>query len=103
MWKELRDRWKSDSPRLFRWITELRDRWKSDSPRLFRWITRVGSGIAAISLAVHLAVVGGGGVEPYWWTNIYPYLIGIPAGMAAVAKLTRENKEDKEDDTRTKK
>ena len=82
---------------------ELRDRWKADSPKLFRWITRVGSGIAAISLAVHLAVVGGGGVEPYWWTNIYPYLIGIPAGMAAVAKLTRENKADKEDDTRTKK
>lgn len=53
----------------------------------------MGSGIAAISLAVHLAVMSAGGVEPYWWTNIYPYLIGIPAGMAAVAKLTRENKE----------
>jgi hypothetical protein len=37
---------------------ELKNRWKADSPKLFRWITRVGSGIAAISLAVHLAVVG---------------------------------------------
>jgi hypothetical protein len=27
---------------------------------------------------------------PEWWIKIYPYLVGAAAGMAAVAKLTRE-------------
>ena len=44
-----------------------------------------------MSIAMHMACMGAGAVEPYWWTAIYPYLVGVPAGMAFVGKLTRDN------------
>ena len=46
--------------------------------------------ISGMALAMHLAMDSSGANEPTWWVNIYPYLIAIPAGMAACAKLTKE-------------
>ena len=46
--------------------------------------------ISGMALAMHLAMDSSGANEPTWWINIYPYLIAIPAGIAACAKLTKE-------------
>ena len=54
--------------------------------------------MSAVAIAIHVALVSGGAVEPAWWTDIYPYLIGVPAGMAAVAKMTRVDANVKEVD-----
>ena len=35
------------------------------------------------------AIVSGGGTTHEWWSDIYPYLLGIPAGAAFVAKFTQ--------------
>ena len=45
-----------------------------------------------MAVAMHMACMAAGAIEPYWWTSVYPYVVGIPAGMAFVSKLTKENK-----------
>lgn len=78
-------------------LAEIKNRWKSETPIFFKKIVRVGISISGVALAMHLAMVSSGAIEPQWWMNIYPYVIAIPAGMAATAKLTRSyNVKDKE-------
>lgn len=69
----------------------IKDRWNADSPILFKRITNIGCSVSAIAISVNLALSASGANEPHWWVNVFPYLVGIPAGMAAVAKLTRDN------------
>jgi hypothetical protein len=71
-------------------IMEIRNRWKSETPKFFKGIVKIGLSISGVALAMHLAVIGAGAGEPQWWIDIYPYIIAIPAGMAATAKLTRD-------------
>lgn len=69
----------------------IKDRWKAESPLLFKRITNISCSISAIAIAVNLALSASGANQPQWWVNIFPYLVGIPAGMAAVAKLTKDD------------
>jgi hypothetical protein len=69
----------------------IKDRWNADSPILFKRITNIGCSVSAIAISVNLALSASGANEPHWWVAVFPYLVGIPAGMAAVAKLTKEN------------
>lgn len=71
----------------------IKDRWNADSPILFKRITNIGCAISAIAISVNIALSASGASEPSWWVSVFPYLVGIPAGMAAVAKLTRNNTE----------
>lgn len=75
-------------------LKEIRNRWKSETPKFFKNIVKIGLSISGIALAMHLAVLGAGAEEPQWWVDIYPYIIAIPAGMAATAKLTIKYKDD---------
>ena len=45
--------------------------------------------ISGTALAVNEAMQIGGAVAPDWWVEIYPYLVGMPAAAAFVAKFTR--------------
>lgn len=95
IYKTIKDRWTECYTILFERIKNLfktiKDRWNSKSPKLFKRITNIGCSVSAIAISVNLALVASGANEPQWWVNIFPYLVGIPAGMAAVAKLTKEN------------
>lgn len=71
-------------------LKTISDRWNSDMPKFFKWVMGIGTSIAAIALAIQMALNSGGAVTPQWWETLYPYLIGIGAGMTAVAKLTQE-------------
>ena len=71
-------------------IMEIKNRWKSETPNFFKYIIKIGLSVSGVALAMHLAVIGAGAEEPQWWIDIYPYIIAIPAGMAATAKLTRD-------------
>ena len=75
-------------------LKEIRNRWKSETPKFFKNIVKIGLSISGIALAMHLAVLGAGAEEPQWWVDVYPYIIAIPAGMAATAKLTIKHKDD---------
>ena len=74
----------------------LKQRWSSETPRFFKWIVRIGAVISGAALAIQASLAAGGATEPEWWTKIYPYLIALPAGMATVAKLTHDSNVDKD-------
>ena len=69
-------------------------RWKAKTPKIFKRIIKFALAISGLAIAVHGALVAAGAVEPDWWTAIYPYLIGVPAGMASVAKITQSYDEN---------
>lgn len=58
-------------------------------PKFFSRICWICSLISGAALAANTAIMAGGGVAPEWWDSAYPYLLGIPAGMAFVAKFTQ--------------
>lgn len=65
-------------------------RWRNTMPRFFRVIFWACSLVSGTALAVNTAIIAGGGTAHEWWTDVYPYLLGIPAGMAFVAKFTQQ-------------
>lgn len=71
-------------------LTTLKHRWKNAMPRFFCNICWTGALISGTALAINTAVTAGGGTTPVWWDDIYPYLLGIPAGAAFVAKFTQQ-------------
>jgi len=70
------------------WNT-IRARWTTAMPKFFSVICWVGTLVSGTALAANTAITAGGGTPHEWWTDIYPYLLGIPAGAAFVAKFTR--------------
>ncbi len=70
------------------WHT-IRDRWRNAMPKFFRIICWTCTLISGTALAVNEAMQAGGATPHEWWNDIYPYLLGIPAGMAFVAKMTQ--------------
>ena len=52
--------------------------------------------VSGTALAVNTAITAGGGVTHEWWNELYPYLLGIPAGAAFVAKFTQTYGKDGE-------
>ena len=77
------------------WWQVIASRWEATTPKFFKWVVRIALSVSAVAIAIHVALVSGGATEPAWWTDIYPYLIGVPAGMAAVAKMTRVDTNEK--------
>ena len=67
----------------------LRSRWLNAMPKFFSRICWVCTLVSGTALAANTAIIAGGGTTHEWWDNIYPYLLGIPAGMAFVAKFTQ--------------
>ena len=65
-------------------------RWNNAMPRFFRYVCWIGALVSGTAIAVNTAIVAGGGITHEWWNDIYPYLVGIPAGAAFVAKFTQQ-------------
>jgi hypothetical protein len=68
----------------------LSQRWLNTMPRFFRIVFWICSLISGTALAVNTAILAGGGTPHEWWVDVYPYLIGVPAGMAFAAKFTQQ-------------
>lgn len=77
-------------------VKTIKERWTAKSPKIFRRICNICVGISTVAVAIQTALVAAGAATPAWWTDVFPYLVGIPAGMAAVAKLTKEDKDNEE-------
>lgn len=80
--RSLRQRWHDG-------LQVLRHRWSNTMPKFFRIVCWLSALIGGTALAVNTAITSGGGTTHEWWNDIYPYLIGIPAGAAFVAKFTQ--------------
>ena len=77
------------------WLT-IRQRWSNTMPKFFKVILCVSALVSGTALAVNTAITAGGGVTHEWWNELYPYLLGIPAGAAFVAKFTQTYGKDGE-------
>ena len=73
----------------FAWWLTVKQRWTNTMPKFFKVILCICALVGGTALAVNTAIVTGGGVTHEWWNELYPYLIGIPAGAAFVAKFTQ--------------
>ena len=65
-------------------------------PKFFKVILCISALVSGTALAVNTAITAGGGVTHEWWNELYPYLLGIPAGAAFVAKFTQTYGKDGE-------
>lgn len=68
----------------------IKERWQAKMPKFFKWVLGIALSISSVALAINTALISGNAVIPEWWNTIYPYCIGMGAGMAAVAKLTKK-------------
>lgn len=72
----------------------LKHRWLNAMPKFFRIIFWICSLVSGTALAVNTAIIAGGGTTHEWWNDIYPYLLGFPAGIAFACKFTQQYKGD---------
>jgi hypothetical protein len=77
------------------WKT-LSQRWKNSMPKFFKVVFLICALVSGCALAVNTAIIAGGGTTHDWWRDVYPYLLGIPAGMAFCAKFTQRYSRDGE-------
>lgn len=66
------------------------ERWKANTPKFFKNIIYIAIIISTSAIGIQTTLLSTNSVIPHWWEEVYPYLIGIGAGMSSVAKLTRE-------------
>lgn len=71
------------------WL-ELCKRWNNAMPKFYRIVFWVCSLISGTALAANTAMMAAGAMPHEWWSDIYPYLIGFPAGMAFAAKFSQQ-------------
>lgn len=68
--------------------SELVERWRRKKPRFFRRLQRLALSVITVAVTIHLTVEGSGGQHADWWQTLYPYLVGICAGIYAACMVT---------------
>lgn len=76
------------------WWKIIKERWRSKTPVFFKKVIWIGTSVSGVAIAINTALGMAGAMAPVWWCNVFPYLVGVPAGMAAIAKLTRDDSKD---------
>ena len=69
---------------------EAVERWRKKMPKFFRHVMWLCVLVAGAATAVHVYFTQFG-IQPHeWWTDVLPYLTGVPIGMAFCCKFTVE-------------
>lgn len=63
-------------------------RWQKKMPKFFRMMMWICALISGTALAVNTAILAAGAQPHEWWQEIFPYLIGVPAGGMFICKFT---------------
>ena len=77
-----------------KFLTHIVDRWRAKTPKIFKRIIQVALAISGMAIAINAAMATANATAPAWWDIVYPYVVGVPAGMASVAKLTQKYDKD---------
>ena len=81
--KTIKDFWK-----------EMKARWHNAMPEFFKRLMRICGLISGSALAANEAMQLAG-IQPHeWWTDILPYLVGVPAGVMFACKCTQSYDRD---------
>ena len=67
---------------------EFIERWHMKMPKFFYWITIVAMCVLCIAVTIHFTVEAAGAQHVEWWSNAYPYIVGVCAGIITICKLT---------------
>ena len=67
---------------------EMMERWHQKMPRFFYWLTVVAMCVLVVAVTIHFTVESAGAQHTEWWSAIYPYIVGVCAGIIAACKLT---------------
>ena len=67
---------------------EMMERWQENMPKFFRVMMYLCGMIAGMTVAVNTAFASFGITPHEWWTDICPYLIGVPVGMGFCCRFT---------------
>ncbi len=66
---------------------EMRERWHNAMPRFFKRLMWICGLISGSALAANEAMTVAN-IQPHeWWTDMLPYLVGVPAGVMFACKL----------------
>lgn len=73
---------------------ELCSRWRNAMPRFFKRMMWICGLISGSALAANEAMTVAG-IQPHeWWTDVLPYLVGVPAGVMFACKFTQSYDRD---------
>ena len=73
---------------------EMRERWHNAMPRFFKRLMWICGLISGSALAANEAMTVAN-IQPHeWWTDILPYLVGVPAGVMFACKFTQSYDRD---------
>ena len=73
---------------------EMRARWHNAMPRFFKRLMWICGLISGSALAANEAMTVAG-IQPHeWWTDVLPYLVGVPAGVMFACKFTQSYDRD---------
>ena len=67
---------------------EVVERWKAKMPSFFYWLTVIAMSVLSVAVTIHFTVESAGAQHVEWWSAVYPYLVGVCAGIIGVSKLT---------------
>ena len=67
---------------------EAIERWKEKMPKFFLWMMYICAFIGGTALAANTAIIAAGAQPHEWWSDLFPYLIGVPAGVMFACKFT---------------
>lgn len=73
-------------------IKLIRD-FKSDTPKIAKRVRNFAACVSGCAIAVMTTLLTAQSQIPDWFTNIYPYLIGIPAAIAFVSQFSNKDNE----------
>ena len=73
---------------------EMKARWHNAMPRFFKRLMWICGLISGSALAANEAMTVAG-IQPHeWWTDVLPYLVGVPAGTMFACKCTQSYDKD---------
>lgn len=76
----------------------LKNRWKSDTPKIHKQIIYISACVFSVSSYVMAALASSSARIPEWFDRIYPVIIIVTSITAGLSKFQKENKEDKDND-----
>lgn len=72
-------------------IDKLWANFKADTPKIAKRVRNISAGVSGCALAIMTTLITAQSQIPNWFSNTYPYLIGIPAAIAFISQFYKKD------------